>query len=100
MNVPTLFLAKSDVELLYIWYNATPEGKAIIVVLIIFSIFAWSVMASKAMQMRRATRMNDYFNDEFSRQKNVLAIAERNVDVEGCPNYAVYKIGATEVQVS
>lgn len=93
-----MFLAKSDVELLYIWYNATLEGKAIIVLLVIFSIFAWSVMASKAMQMRRATRMNDYFNDEFSRQKNVLAIAERNVDVEGCPNYAVYKTGATEVQ--
>ena len=98
MNVPTLFLAKSDVEILYIWYNATLEGKAIIVILIIFSIFAWSVMASKAMQMRRATRMNEYFNEEFGRQKNVLAIAERNGDVEGCPNYGVYKIGATEVQ--
>jgi len=98
MNAPLLFLAKSDVEILYIWYNATLEGKAIIVLLIIFSIFAWSVMASKAMQMRRATRMNEYFNEEFSRQKNVLAIAERNVDVEGCPNYAVYRIGATEVQ--
>jgi len=98
MNVPTLFLAKSDVELLYIWYNATPEGKAIIGLLVIFSIFAWSVMASKAMQMRRATRMNEYFNDEFTKQKNVLSIAERNVDVDGCPNYAVYKTGATDVQ--
>jgi biopolymer transport protein TolQ len=97
MNVP-IILAKSDVELLYIWYNATFEGKAIIVLLVIFSIFAWSVMASKAMQMRRATRMNDYFNDEFARQKTVLAIAERNVEVEGCPNYTIYKIGATEVQ--
>src|SRR5215207_5026849 len=98
MNVPTMFLAKSDVELLYIWYNATLEGKAIIVLLVIFSIFAWSVMASKAMQMRRASRMNDYFNDEFEKQKNVLSIAERNVEVEGCPNYNLYKAGATEVQ--
>jgi biopolymer transport protein TolQ len=98
MNVPTLFLAKSDVELLYIWYNATLEGKIIIGLLMVFSIFAWSVMASKAMQMRRATRMNEYFNDEFQKQKTVLAIAERNVDVEGCPNYSVYKTGAIEVQ--
>lgn len=94
-----MFLAKSgEVELIYIWNNATLEGKAIIVVLILFSIFAWSVMASKAMQMRRATRMNDYFNDEFARQQKVLSIAERNVDVEGCPNYSVYKIGSIEVQ--
>ncbi len=81
-----------------IWKNATPEGKAIIGILVVFSIFAWSVMAAKAMQMRRATRMNEYFNDEFKRQKTVLAIFERNVDVEGCPNYTVYKAGSLELQ--
>lgn len=93
-----LMMAKSDVEVLAIWHNATSEGKVIIGILGVFSIFAWSVMAAKAMQMRRAARMNEYFNEEFSRQKNVLSIYDRNVDVEGCPNYAVYKAGATELQ--
>lgn len=89
---------QSQMEVLYIWSKATPEGKAIIVLLVIFSIFAWSVMAAKAMQLRRATRMNEYFNDEFRKQGKVLSIAERNVDVEGCPNYTVYKMGSVEVQ--
>jgi hypothetical protein len=33
----------------------------IIIILILFSIFAWSVMAGKAMQMRRAKRLNQFF---------------------------------------
>src|SRR5882762_7183412 len=53
MHVPLYFFATSD--LLYVWDKATPEGKAIIFTLAVFSIFAWSVMASKAMQRRRAS---------------------------------------------
>ena len=41
-------------ELLYVWDKATIEGKAIIIILAVFSVFAWSVMAAKALQMRRA----------------------------------------------
>lgn len=97
MNVPMYFLAKSDVELIYIWDRATPEGKAIIILLVGFSLLAWSVMAAKAIEMRRAAKMNEYFNEEFARQKTVLSIYERNVEVEGCPNYTVYKAGAQEL---
>src|SRR5687767_1694479 len=98
MNVPMFFLAKSDVELIYIWNNATFEGKAIIVLLVGFSLLAWSVMGAKAIEMRRAAKMNHFFNEEFNRQKNVMAIYERNVEVEGCPNYTVYKAGSAEMQ--
>lgn len=98
MNVPIFFLANSDVEIIYIWKNATFEGQAIIVLLVAFSLLAWSVMGAKAIEMRRASRMNVYFNEEFERQKNVLSIFERNVEVEGCPNYTVYKAGSAELQ--
>ena len=97
MNVPVCFLAKADVELLYVWEKATPEGKAIIFILAIFSIFAWSVMASKAMQMRRAKRMNRYFNAEFRTRNLVLAIYDRRVQVEGCPLFTVYQEGCFEM---
>jgi hypothetical protein len=56
-------------RLLFVWERATPEAKAIIVVLAVFSIFAWSIMASKAMQMRRAKKLNRLFDSEFRRQK-------------------------------
>jgi biopolymer transport protein ExbB/TolQ len=62
----------NEMELGFIWRVATVEAKAIIIILVIFSIFAWSVMAAKALQMRRAKRMNLFFNDEFQKQKEAL----------------------------
>ena len=84
-------------ELLYIWGKATPEGKAIIVVLVIFSIFAWSVMASKAVQMRRAKNLNRYFEAEFHTQKHVMDVYDRRVQVPDCPLFMVYHEGCREL---
>jgi biopolymer transport protein ExbB/TolQ len=89
--------ASDQADIPYIWNVATPEAKAIIVFLIFFSIVAWSVMTSKAMQMRRARRLNYYFNQEFRSQKTVLDIFDRKLQVEGCPLYAVYQIGCVEL---
>src|SRR5687768_13786156 len=87
----------ADAELWRIWKTATPEGKAIIIVLIIFSIFAWSVMAAKAMQMRRAKKLNRLFEAEFRTQKNVLDIYDRRVQVPDCPLFMVYQEGSREL---
>ncbi len=89
---------QNEIELLYVWDKATVEAKAIIVVLLIFSIFAWSVMAAKALQMRRAKRMNTFFDTEFRGQKHVFAIFDRRINVEGCPNFAVYQAGCQELE--
>jgi biopolymer transport protein ExbB/TolQ len=102
MNMAMIILAaaapSSGSELHMIWSKATVEGKAIIFVLAIFSIFAWSVMASKAMQMRRAKKMNRYFNTEFRSQKNVMSIYDRQVQVDGCPLFTTYQEGCTELE--
>src|SRR5688572_12902349 len=87
-----------EIELLYVWDQATIEAKVIIVVLVIFSIFAWSVMAAKALQMRRAKRMNNFFDSEFRAQKHVFAIFDRRIAVDGCPNFAVYQAGCQELE--
>jgi len=106
INLPAIFMAvggnlpatKPESELLYIWGEATLEAKVIIVVLVIFSIFAWSVMAAKALQMRRAKRMNGFFDLEFRNQKLVFGIFDRRIQVDGCPNFAVYQAGCQELE--
>jgi biopolymer transport protein TolQ len=85
-------------ELLFVWEQATGEAKAIIIILLIFSIFAWSVMAAKALQMRRAKRMNAFFDSEFRAQKHVFAVYDRRIQVDGCPNFAVYQAGCQELE--
>jgi biopolymer transport protein ExbB/TolQ len=84
-------------ELTYIWRQATFEGKVIIGVLVIFSMFAWSVMISKFLSMRRAKKLNEYFDDEFRTQKQVKGIYDRNLQVDGCPLFAVYREGMSEL---
>jgi biopolymer transport protein ExbB/TolQ len=84
-------------ELLYVWRQATPEGKGVIFCLVIFSIVAWSVMIAKAVQMRRAKKLNLFFNAEYRTQKNVLDLFDRRVQVEGCPQFTVYQAGSLEL---
>ncbi|MCX6905601.1 MAG: MotA/TolQ/ExbB proton channel family protein [Verrucomicrobia bacterium] len=86
-------------KLLYIWEQATPEAKGIIVILAVFSIFAWSIMASKAMQMRRAKKLNRLFEVEFQTQKHVMDVYDRRVQVEDCPMFMVYQEGCTEMDM-
>ena len=84
-------------ELLYIWDQATFEAKVIIIFLMFFSITAWSVMAYKAVQMRRAKKLNQYFTTEFKTQKAVLDLFDRRIQAEGCPLFAVYQAGSVEL---
>ncbi len=89
--------ASNQAELIYVWTQATPEAKAIIVCLVVFSILAWSVMVSKALQMRRARKLNYYFEQEFRSQKSVLELFDRKLQVEGCPLYEVYQAGCVQL---
>ena len=99
MNAPVLLAVANPnrAELLYVWEQATPEGKAIILCLLIFSIIAWSVMIAKAVQMRRAKRLNQFFNAEFRTQKNVLDVFDRRIQAAGCPLFMVYQAGSLEL---
>jgi len=101
MNVP-VFLAAAGVrateaELVYVWRQATPEGKGVIFCLVILSIVAWSVMIAKVVQMRRAKKLNHFFNSEYRTQKNVLDLFDRRVQAEGCPLFTVYQAGSLEL---
>lgn len=89
--------ASNKSELLYIWDQATLEAKVIIIILMFFSIMAWSVMAYKALQMHRAKKLNQYFTIEFKAQKSVLEMFDRRIQADGCPLFAVYQAGSIEL---
>jgi len=101
MNVPILLAQigarAGEPELVYIWRRATPEGKAVIFCLVLLSIIAWSVMIQKVLQMRRAKKLNLFFNAEYQSQKHVLDLFDRRVQVEGCPLFTVYQAGSLEL---
>lgn len=101
MNLICFFAAAAaakprEVELSYIWGQSTNEGRIIIGCLLVFSIFSWSVMVAKGLQMRRAKRLNRLFENEFRTQKHALDVFDRRVNVEDCPLFVVYQEGCKE----
>lgn len=94
MSLPVFF---AESQLQYIWERAPIEGRLIIGCLVVFSVVAWSVMVYKALQMRRAKKLNRLFDIEFRNQKNPLDIYDRRIQVEGCPVFSVYQEGAREL---
>jgi len=47
--------------------------------------------------MRRAKRLNQFFNAEFRTQKNVLDVFDRRIQAAGCPLFMVYQAGSLEL---
>jgi len=89
--------ASQEAEILYVLRSARPEAQVIIVILLLISIVAWSVMVYKAIQMRRAKKLNHFFTTEFKSQKTVLDMFDRRIQADGCPLFAVYQAGSLEL---
>lgn len=95
MSVPVFFFAQTHLS--FVLSRASNEARGIIFCLAIFSIFAWYTMIFKGLQMSKAKKLNQNFDLEFRKQKGVLGIFGRKLDVSGCPFFAVYQEGCTEL---
>ncbi len=47
--------------------------------------------------MRRAKKLNRFFDAEYRTQKNVLDVFDRRVQADGCPLFMVYQAGSLEL---
>jgi biopolymer transport protein ExbB/TolQ len=95
MNVSFCFFAETQLQ--FVWRQATVPAQCIIFFLIVSSVVVWYMMLSKALQMRRAKKLNLFFEAEFRNQNNVLATFDRRLQVSGCPMFAVYQEGCIEL---
>src|ERR1043166_6450804 len=77
--------------------KATTEGKMTIMVLIIVSLFSWTVIISKTRQLYRAKKMSKRFFLAYRRTRDPLEIATSQQEFPGSPAYDVYDSGAKEL---
>jgi biopolymer transport protein ExbB/TolQ len=78
--------------------KATPEGKTCICVLVVLSIFSWTVIITKARQLMRARKMGKKFFKAYRATRDPLEIARRGEQFDGAPAYELYYIGAEETE--
>lgn len=83
--------------LMFALTESTWEGKAILLILFIGSIFSWSVMVTKMRTLRFARQQSDRFSALFRRDREPLRIYEQELHFDGSPLYAIYRAGCDEL---
>ncbi len=78
--------------------KATTEGKICIGVLIIVSIFSWTVIITKSRQLYRARKMGKRFFASYRSTRDPLEIARHGEEFDGAPAYELYYAGAEETE--
>lgn len=92
------FLAASEGGALkFAFEKVTTEGKITIFMLIIVSIFSWTVILTKAIQLYRASKSSKKFYTSYRATRDPLEIFNKNDDYPGAPAYEVYYTGGEEL---
>jgi biopolymer transport protein ExbB/TolQ len=77
--------------------KATTEGKITIGLLVIVSLFSWTVIITKGRQLLRARRAAREFFAAFRGSRDAMEVFRQNREFNGAPAYEVYHAGAEEL---
>jgi biopolymer transport protein TolQ len=78
--------------------KATIEGKITIGVLVMVSLFSWSVIITKILQLSRAARATKKFFTAYRQGRDPLDLHRKEVNFDGAPAYELYVAGVEELQ--
>lgn len=77
--------------------KATTEGKITICVLLVVSLFSWTVIITKGRQLYRARRMAKKFFAAYRSSRDPLELARQDKAYDGAPAFELYATGAEEL---
>jgi biopolymer transport protein TolQ len=75
-----------------------PVVRAVLIILVAFSIGCWGIAFAKGLEMRRARRQSERFIDIFWDAKNLGTIQTASVDMKESPVAQVFRGGYQELQ--
>lgn len=91
-------LLPADLSLWDIIQNLRPVPLAIIIILILFSLFSWTIVFSKSSVFGRARRQNRSFLRAFRKAGNLQAVAMASEQFTSAPLVAVFDFGYGEIE--
>jgi biopolymer transport protein TolQ len=83
--------------LLFAFEHATIAGKIVLAVLLIGSVFSWSVMITKMRVVQFAKKQTARFRGAFRKDRQPLRLFESNARFTGSPLFNVYRAGCEEM---
>ncbi len=78
--------------------GAGPVVRAVLAILVAFSVGCWGIALAKSVEMRRARRQSERFTEIFWDAKNLAAIQTASVDLKESPVAQVFRGGYQELQ--
>lgn len=75
------------------FWESTFPGKAIVIVLFLGSAWAWTIMITKAMQLKQADHTTAAFLAAFRTERNPTALFTKREEYRGSPLNTIYKAG-------
>jgi biopolymer transport protein TolQ len=81
----------------YAIQNATIEGKITVIVLLILSLFSWTIILTKFRQLNIARKATKKFMAAYASTRDPLDIQRKGEEFEGAPAYQLYIRGADEL---
>jgi biopolymer transport protein ExbB/TolQ len=81
----------------YAIQNATTEGKITVLVLLVLSLFSWTIIITKFRQLSIARKATKKFLAAYSSTRDPLDIQRKGVEFDGAPAYQLYVRGADEL---
>jgi biopolymer transport protein ExbB/TolQ len=77
--------------------NATTEGKITVVVLLLLSLFSWTIILGKFRQLLIARAATKKFLEAYASTRDPLDIQRKQAEFDGAPAYQLYIRGADEL---
>ena len=78
--------------------NATTEGKVTVLLLLVLSLFSWTIILTKFRQLRLARKATNKFLAAYASTRDPLDIKRKGEIFRGAPAFALYVRGAEEVE--
>jgi biopolymer transport protein ExbB/TolQ len=83
--------------MVYAIQNATTEGKITVIVLLVLSLFSWTIIITKFRQLSIARKATKKFLAAYGSTRDPLDIQRKGEEFEGAPAYQLYIRGADEL---
>ena len=77
--------------------KATIEGKITIGILVVVSMFSWTVIITKAFQLYKASRMSKGFFSSYRSTRDPMELFNKDQEFPGSPAYEIYYTGTEEL---
>lgn len=90
-------LGVSDLDIVPLILNAGPVVKAVMLILLLFSVICWGIIFAKLIQLSRAKKQTGEFLDIFWGARNLSTAFHETRHLEASPVAAIFRLGYIEL---